>query len=72
MSVCCAHLMLRHDMTFEDALIQVRENRPMAGPNAGFRFQLETLSEHRELEKAEAVFKESTSKMIFNMYNTGI
>lgn len=60
-SVCCAHLMLRHDMTFEDALIQVRENRPMAGPNAGFRFQLETLSEYRELKTAEEAFKESIS-----------
>lgn len=43
-SVCCAWLMLRRSMTFEDALALVRTNRPLASPNLGFHAQLTILS----------------------------
>lgn len=43
-SVCCAWLMLRKSMTFQDALKLVRVNRPKALPNVGFHAQLTLLS----------------------------
>jgi protein-tyrosine phosphatase len=44
-SVCCAWLMTRRGLTFEESLLQVRVNRPRASPNIGFRSQLMCLDE---------------------------
>lgn len=42
-SVCCAWLMSRKNMTFVDAVALVREYRPHANPNCGFQMQLRAL-----------------------------
>ena len=57
-TVCCAWLMVRKCMTLKDALVQVRINRPLAGPNSGFYAQLEALEECAgDFNKADSLFK---------------
>jgi dual specificity phosphatase 12 len=54
-TVCCAFLMSRHAMTFQDALAQVRLERPQGNPNYGFGHQLQLLEKHScSIEDANA------------------
>lgn len=46
-SICCAWLMTRRDMSAAQALAQVRLQRPRADPNVGFKAQLSMLEEAR-------------------------
>jgi len=58
-AVCCAWLMTRQHMSYDDALAQVRVNRPQACPNVGFRTQLLALQECRgDIKNAQALYKE--------------
>jgi protein-tyrosine phosphatase len=45
-SVCCAWLMIRQNMSFDQSLELIRRNRPRANPNLGFRQQLSYLERH--------------------------
>lgn len=42
-AVCCAYLMLREKISYEDALTRIRKKRNMANPNFGFQRQLHCL-----------------------------
>lgn len=58
-AVCCAWLMTRRQLSYDDALAQVRVNRPQACPNVGFRTQLLALQECRgDIIKAQALHNE--------------
>lgn len=54
-SVCCAWLMTREHLTYEDSLQLIRQNRPLAMPNLGFHAQLNILS---DLIKTQASTKD--------------
>lgn len=45
-SVCCAWLMIRQNLSFDQSLELIRQNRPRANPNLGFRQQLIYLERH--------------------------
>lgn len=48
-SVCCAWLMIRKNLSFEESIELVRQNRPRANPNLGFRQQLNFLEKHHNI-----------------------
>jgi protein-tyrosine phosphatase len=48
-SVCCAWLMIRQRMTFDQSMELIRQKRSRANPNLGFRQQLTYLERHNNL-----------------------
>lgn len=42
-SVCCAYLIKYHKYTYKDALSAIKEVRPIADPNSGFRAKLKEM-----------------------------
>ena len=44
-SICCGWLIIRKQMSFEEAFNMIRQFRPRANPNVGFRAQLKTLED---------------------------
>jgi len=62
-AVCCAYLMLRDRVPYDQALASVRKERPMAHPNFGFERQLRCLEKsHYDLGKSLALFEQLEEK----------
>lgn len=58
--ICMAYLMLRKNLSFDEALAKIRVNRRRGNPNAGFKTQLITLQEYNgDIKKAEEIYKET-------------
>ncbi|CAF2135805.1 unnamed protein product [Rotaria magnacalcarata] len=51
-TICCAYLMKHHSMSLEQALTQIRSQRPIVRPNAGFLRQLIRFNEKIECDRA--------------------
>jgi protein-tyrosine phosphatase len=68
-SLCCAWLMIRKQMSFVDAIALVQVNRPRANPNIGFRVQLRILEEAKgDINIASQIYSERIGdSQIMNM-----
>ncbi|CAF4201506.1 unnamed protein product, partial [Rotaria magnacalcarata] len=51
-TICCAYLMKHHSMSLEQALTQIRSQRPIVRPNTGFLRQLIRFNEKIECDRA--------------------
>lgn len=57
-AVCCAWLMSRKELSFEQSLAQIRLNRPLSSPNIGFKIQLNFLQQvNGDIHAAIELFK---------------
>lgn len=50
-TLCCAYLMKHHELTVEQALVQLRSRRHIIQPNNGFLKQLVIYDEHLHIEQ---------------------
>lgn len=51
-TLCCAYLIKHHSMSLEQALTQIRAQRPIVQPNSGFLRQLLRFNDKIDCDKA--------------------